>query len=182
MGPTLTQPSAQCDLVRLRGYLHEDQACLAWGWLHSYRQSPWARLMHPTTYAKTHRVIIETLLAHARDEKAPTQLLVACDPQDEHTIYGFACGQKQLSRALLHYVWVKPPFRRQGIASLLVGEVLGNSPAETAPLVVSHASDQALRIVRENAELRDAIGGSSPTYPLRFNPMLAVNPDFEVAT
>jgi GNAT superfamily N-acetyltransferase len=138
--------------------------------------------MHPTTYAKTERVIIETLMSQARAVGSTTQVLVACDPQDEDTIYGFACGEKQLARALLHYVWVKPPFRRQGIASLLVGQLLGTSPAETAPFVVSHASDQALRIVRESGDLRGVIGGSSPAYPLRFNPMLAVNPDFEVAT
>jgi ribosomal protein S18 acetylase RimI-like enzyme len=173
----LTLPSARCDLpVRVRGYLHEDQACIAWGWLHSYRSSPWARLMHPATYAKTQRVIIETLLSYAQDEKYPTQLLVACSPDDEHQIYGWLCGEMQRPRALLHYVWVKSTFRRQGIASLLVRQLVGD-----AAVVVSHASDQAVRIVRDNPELRAVFGCSSPTHPLRFNPMLAVNPDFEVA-
>lgn len=175
----MTLPSAQCDLpVRLRGYLHEDQACIAWAWLHSYRASSWARLMHPNTYGRTQRVIIETLLSYAQDDKYPTQLLVACSPEDEHQIYGWLCGETQARRVLLHYVWVKSPYRRQGVASLLASQLVGGE----APVVVSHSSDQAVRIVRGAPAVLAAVGSDSPAYPLRFNPMLAVNPDFEVAT
>ena len=174
----MTLPSARCDLpVRLRGYLHEDQACIAWGWLHSYRSSAWARLMHPTTYTKTQRVIVETLMSYAQDDKYPTRLIVACSPDDEHQIFGWVCGEVQMRRALLHYVWVKAPYRRQGVASLLVSQLVDG----TKPVAVSHSSDQANKIVRTAPEVVAALRTDSPAYPLRFNPMLAVNPDFEVA-
>jgi GNAT superfamily N-acetyltransferase len=83
----------------------------------------------------------------------------------------------QMRRVLLHYVWVKSHYRRQGIASLLVSQLVDG----TLPVAVSHSGDHANKIVRTAPEVLAVLGTDSPGYPLRFNPMLAVNPDFEVA-
>ena len=52
--------------------------------------------------------------------------VVACDSDDSNHLLGFACGQK--APAVLHYVYVKPIYRRCGLARALVAAACGPAP------------------------------------------------------
>lgn len=178
----MTLPSVRCDLpIAFRDYRAEDNACVVSSWVHSYRSSDWARLMHPSTYGRTQRVIAEALLAQVTAANGPARLVVACASDDPDMVYGWVCGEAQPRRTVLHYIWVKPPFRQQGIGAALVVEFMRRHGADqTAPCVVSHATDAAYRIVRSSAPTMDAVGSRNAPH-LRFNPVLALNSNFEVA-
>lgn len=145
-----------------------DKACVVDKWVHSYRNSGWARSMHLRTYNTTQRFIVTTLL-----DRATT--LVGCAPDDDDAICGWVCGEKQPSRIIVHYVWVKSFCRGCGVGSKLLAEFLEHS---ALPVVTSHVSDKAYKAAQRG-------GLTQLTCPhrpyVRYNPMLSLNPNLEVA-
>lgn len=90
-------------------------------WLRSYHDAPGVEnIPNDVYFADTgHHGIVTRLLATA-------QTFVACAEDDSDNIQGWACDGGQ---SLLHYVYVKAPFRRIGIAKLLLGGYGGRDVA-----------------------------------------------------
>jgi GNAT superfamily N-acetyltransferase len=94
-------------------------------WLNSYRESAIGGWKSPTgeamalgVYYKRARSRIDALI------KRGAELKVACDPEDTNIILGWMCAEDPV----LHYVYVKEAYRRQGIAlSLLAACGLSSS-------------------------------------------------------
>lgn len=82
-------------------------------WRRSYADSPFARMMGDA-YREGHEALIKHLLARF-------PVLVACDPEDHETIWGWACT----GPGAVHYVYVKRKLRRQGVARRLVAPFVG---------------------------------------------------------
>lgn len=167
----------------IRHYEPADEALVTASWVNSNRNSHWARAIgHPLTYERTQRRIIAhqfRLLPGDLSDSWPMQLKVACDPRDPTHIFGWACWYfpERGDRTVLHYIYVKPDFRRLGVGAGLAGAMVGKN---ARLIVVSHATDRALQLAENVASVRNVVGCEYPPY-LRYNPMLAVWPDAEVA-
>lgn len=97
-----------------------DRALIIDSWLKSYRSSPWAKQLPDWVYWSRfgHVGLVEHLVATSR-------IIVACLPEDNAFIYGWAAVGRQLEGELLalHYVFTKQTFRKQGFAGLLLSQV-----------------------------------------------------------
>lgn len=101
-----------------------DHACIYATWLRSYRHSSsFARNVHEGVFFAQHHAIIEALLAQSR-------VLIATIEEDTSVILGWCCYEPGESvaglevPAVVHYVYVKPSFRKSGVASKLLDGVV----------------------------------------------------------
>lgn len=104
------------------------------------------RLVHDMDYFRWQREAIDDILVE-------TPVWVACDPEDEGNVMGWACGFGNV----LHYVYVKELFRGHGVARELIAKVREFGGGE--PLIVTHLTSPVLAW-RER-------------HPIRYNPYLA---------
>lgn len=109
--------------LRLRQGRKADVRFITNSWLKSYRDS-WAVKGCPNDlYYKYQHKVIEALLPSSG-------VLVLCDTQDEDHIVGWMVYQRAHGLVLVHYLYVKYPFRKHGFARQMVEQVL---KAETQP-------------------------------------------------
>lgn len=89
-------------------------------WLKSYRGSPWAGVLRNNRYFEETRGTIEDLLARGAK-------LNACVVEETQRIVGFICNESKDLQACIHYVYVKDPYRRLGVAKELVRQATEGS-------------------------------------------------------
>lgn len=109
-------------------------------WLKSFRTySSWATQVAPTIFFANHKMVIAKLLEEAG-------VLVACNPDLPDQIFGYAVFTQTGSNVtVLHYVYVKHPFRKMGVAGGLVATVRSESNHDKAlPMIATHIPDKAL--------------------------------------
>jgi len=137
--------------IQIRPMTDKDVGFIVTSWLSSNRSS--IQWLDRGTYFQEYRVAIFRTLKHA-------QVLVACKPDLQDLIYGWACAEPD--RGLLHYVFVKEENRRLGIARRLVCEVVGDSslPVKLKP---THWT-------RDGAELMQQLELLDELRPDLFNP------------
>jgi len=96
-------------------------------WRRSYEHSPWSGTMPTRTYIEAYNSTLRHLLA------VPTTLIsIVCtetaEELDENFIIGYIVydldGYKQ---PVVHYMYVKEPFRKKGIGKELLTVVLGDA-------------------------------------------------------
>lgn len=97
----------------VRGMVTADAPFIFSSWLKSYRVgSALARdVVRPVYFAQHHRMV-ERLLARGR-------VLVAADAEGPQNILGYAVGEHIGPVAVVHYLYVKAPFRGIGIGQTL---------------------------------------------------------------
>ena len=119
--------------VEIRPSRREDEHFILSSWINSARGSGFAKCVSPTEYHEGQRRVATGLLqSHGA--------IVACDPEDQDVIYGWACVDPV---GVLHFAYVKHDLRRAGIARRLLEEAgLGDGT-----LTVSHWTP-ALRFLR----------------------------------
>lgn len=108
--------------VEIRTANAGDVAFIFNAWLRSYQAGTWLNkfIPHKIFYSKHHK-LIEDLIRNPN-----TSLLVACDPTDNDTIFGFACGETLRDNTngkdylILHYVYCKEGFRNKSLAKTLI--------------------------------------------------------------
>lgn len=93
-------------------------------WLQSYRAAPSARPMTNDVYFATQKAIIHNCLQRGN-------VLLAVDTEDPSSIFGYICYEPQL----VHFIYVKYPFRKLGIAKKLFAEAQIDL---TNPIIVTH--------------------------------------------
>ena len=93
-------------------------------WTKSYRQSFFATKMSNEVYFTEHKKVIAARFADSR-------AVIACTGDDIDQILGYIVFQGHV----LHYLYVKQPFRRLGIGSALIQDAMG---AQTVPIVITH--------------------------------------------
>jgi len=105
--------------IEFRSAKTDDLHFIMAAWLNSYRRSQWAGVVPNNMYHKTHRELITQLLARGMF------LIVAVNKEDTDQILGFVAAEKSNKGiAVVHYVFVKDEFRRNGLATKLLS-VLG---------------------------------------------------------
>jgi GNAT superfamily N-acetyltransferase len=96
-------------------------------WIRDYAHSrnPWSGAF---TREATIQAIKSTVDCLLRDGKV--SVVMACPENDRDQIYGFVCFErsKEAEYPVLHYIYVKAPFRGHGIGSLLRGIAKGMHP------------------------------------------------------
>ena len=88
-------------------------------WLKSYRGSPWAGVLRNNRYFEETRGTIEDLLARGAKLWA---CVVPIPETEKERIVGFICYEAKSGQVCIHYVYVKDPYRRLGIAKALVSQ------------------------------------------------------------
>jgi len=109
--------------ILLREANSEDIKFIFNSWLRSYKSSIVNKRINPDSFYFEHHKIIEKILKRGK-------VVVACEESDHSSILGYAAGEKTEGVFILHYVYVKHPFRKLRIADATVsklGELLGHS-------------------------------------------------------
>lgn len=84
-------------------------------WLNSYRNSIASRHITKTVYFEEHHKRIEVVAARSC-------VIIAHDKDDPNQIFGWICVEPG-NVPIIHYVYVKHPYRKLGIARSLLAEV-----------------------------------------------------------
>lgn len=109
-------------------------------WLKSYQNSSlFAKGIPREVFFAAHHKVIERIL-----ERAEVRLAVL--PDDPSVVFGWSVTEP----GLVHYVYVKPDFRKYGIAKSLLAHVAGE------PWSYSH-STYILRELRENRVIPESV-------------------------
>lgn len=122
--------------VLIRHLSHDDKDYIYSAWLKSYRGNSHFTLGIPASiFFEVHAEVITGILATSR-------VLVACNQEDDAQIFGFVCYTPSVSQQkfIVHYLLVKPPYQRMGIATALKEAMYHYEPniEPTAPMIASH--------------------------------------------
>lgn len=98
--------------IRVRPAVDADMPFVFDGWLKSFRMAHAAGPFAIEDYKQVYSVAIQKLLQRA-------ELLIACNPELDDQLYGFLAHEKR-TPPVVHYVYVKQPFRKHRIATLLM--------------------------------------------------------------
>lgn len=82
-------------------------------WLKSYKESDFAKIVSNHIFYKEHHALIDSLLKKG-------QCFVAVNKTDEDQIYGWICANIVNKPHLLHYVYVKHPYRGLGLSKIML--------------------------------------------------------------
>ena len=104
------------DFLIRHGDYENDRALVTSTWLNSYYDAlpEWCnKYPSKNLYMKhNHDKIIEKI-------QDSNNLLVACNPEDYTHIFGWACIENLDGINVLHYIYIKPAYRKQGIRKVL---------------------------------------------------------------
>lgn len=98
-------------LVVVRTPTADDISFIFSSWLRSYRNSEEVQRMANEPYYRLYKNFVDAALRSSR-------IAVACDPEDLNHLYGYVVFADRDSM-ILHWIYVKHAFRRNGIARLL---------------------------------------------------------------
>lgn len=121
----------------------EDTPFILNSWLKRYRDAVHPRLISDKAYYEVQHAVIRKILA------APgLKVLVACDKEDANHIYGY-CVAETLAEGwdIVHWVYVKGPFRRFGIGKTLIKD----ATAGTQKVHYSHRTKLVDLLDRDHA-------------------------------
>lgn len=134
-----------------------DHAFVFSGWLGGDRFSPAGQSCARVYQVEQERLVGEILA------RPGAELRVACAPDDDDALFGWAVLAPSGELPCIHYVYVKKGLRRMGIASALVGELLMKR------CEYSHQPVVAPTVIREGGKAKSV----TPFYPPRnwtYNP------------
>lgn len=126
--------------VAFRLLVDSDMGFVVKGWLSSYHDGTQTMKAVPFhRFKREQRAII-------RDALDRGQCVVACEPSDHATLYGFAAGWDDIGVGVAHYVYVLQTRRSMGLARALLHE-LGRSCGRTMT-TYSHSTVQGAGLAR----------------------------------
>lgn len=133
----------------LSGFVYET-------WTRDYSRQPSMRRMPQQAYYPYQRGVVAALLG-----RPGTSVLVAHDAEDHDQVYGWVCSELEGGTFVLHYVYVKRPFRELGIGHALLSEALERA-GDVSELVYTHdparGRDEHGRIEVERRRQAEALG------------------------
>lgn len=116
-------------LRHLRAKQASDEPFIYNSWLRSHRDGNHSGYMSNTVYYDNHKLVIKDILNTAK-----TVMLV--NPDDSDHIFGYLCFDDSYSVPIIHYCYIKEPFRKFGLASNVVKEIF----PEANEIFVTHAT------------------------------------------
>lgn len=102
-------------VVKVRPALEADAAFIFNSWLKSFRDKGLAKPVCNEVYFSEQHKLVEKLLKRCTT-------VIACNPTDPASIYGWACFERVEGTFVLHYAYVKQPFRGLGLAKEILAE------------------------------------------------------------
>lgn len=101
------------DAIVIRPAVESDVALIYSSWLRSYWNATACNMgIEYQVYQVGQRARIKRLIDHVE---------IVCSPAVPDAIMGWRCADYSGDRSSLHYVYVRQPYRRQGIAKYLLG-------------------------------------------------------------
>lgn len=108
-------------------------------WLKSYRKSEFAKAQCNAVYFDNYKKIVERILRKSL-------IIVACNPEDYMQVYGYIVYEELPGNNLLaHYIYVKFPYRKFGVATQLIAAVRKNAN----PVLISHHTSIIDKIAKD---------------------------------
>ena len=126
--------------VQIRRATRRDVPLITSSWLKSFRDGYMVRGIPNNTYYYNHHKILEALLPRGI-------VLVACNEEDPNQILGWCCAEVVDTALVIHYIYVKHPFRKFHIATKMVNLLL---ESEKPPAVIyTHKTVAAKNIIKD---------------------------------
>lgn len=146
--------------ITLRDATTEDLGYIIKCWLESYRNSPYGKNLAPADYYRDQYAETSRILARC-------PVTIASLTEDPDTICGFICSERLPEDiVVIHYVYVKLLFRKEGVAKMLC-----NSAGPTTPTVCSHTNWVFNKLRHKYSLITER----------EFDTLLRVNPDPSLA-
>lgn len=126
-------------MFTIREVTQADRPLIFATWLRAYRHgSHFPRRIRDGIFFAAHHDIVEELLARSN-------VRVATPPDEPEVVLGWSAVEtleppdaSTPSPVAVHFVYVKPPFRRAGVARALLSPVLESAEADGAEVFFSH--------------------------------------------
>jgi hypothetical protein len=130
--------------LRIRKAISKDVRYITSSWLNSYYHSPANKGIRKSEFFHVEHKMLEVILPRATT-------LVLCNASNVDQILGWVCYEKLAGNiVLLHYVNMKQPYRKRGLARYLVEEVL--EIEDPSQVFYSYYTDQAAHIIRRHKD------------------------------
>lgn len=113
-----------------------DDAFVYNSWLKSYCASPEVQGMPRRMFFSTFKQMIAAILS-----RPTTRVLVLCDQNDPLSIFGYGVFEGVGGQTVLHFAFVKYPFRRFGLFKLLLESAGVNSRNALLTTSRTHATE-----------------------------------------
>ena len=126
--------------TNIRGPLPDDEGFIYNSWLKSlHESSPWAKYIRSQIFYNNHKKVLAKILSESG-------VLIACNPEMPDQIFGYGVYQPSSGGvAVIHYLYVKHPYRKLGIGKELFRQMLALSDHNTdLPAVASHIADPSV--------------------------------------
>jgi GNAT superfamily N-acetyltransferase len=107
----------------LRQLTKDDLPFLFNSFLKSFRDAPAMVGIPNALYYASQHALIERLMA-----SAGSRVLVACSKDDPSQIYGYGLGEVATVGSVIHWIYVKHPFRGFGIGKTLEQALIQSNP------------------------------------------------------
>jgi GNAT superfamily N-acetyltransferase len=95
--------------------LDSDLSFIYSSWLKSFKGSRFAKPIDADKYYAAQHDLVEAALKRSK-------VVVACNHEDQSQIYGWVCVEPHCQYPIVHYVYVKHPYRSLGIGKALLEE------------------------------------------------------------
>lgn len=99
--------------IQLRQPHGEDIPFMFNSWLHSYRHSLHVKNISNTVFYGEHHKVLERIMKRS-------EAVIACNPEDPNQIFGYIVYERITGILVVHYCYVKQPYRRLGICHQLL--------------------------------------------------------------
>jgi len=151
--------------ILLRVGTNADVPFITNSWLKSYRSADFVRAMPDQQYYHFQHKLLEELLPES-------VVKVACNAERNDQILGWICAQPTTEALIVHFVYVKQPFRGLGVARRLVTELLNDYGL--TEIVFTHRTKlfwPARRVGKEEPE--ESFVQKANRWRLIYNPFMA---------
>lgn len=130
--------------IRIRKAVSKDVRYITSSWLNSYYHSPVNKGTRKSEFFLLEHKMLEVILPRATT-------LVLCNASNVDQILGYICYEVLAGGVLvIHYVNMKQPYRKRGLARYLVEEVLDiESPSQ---VLYTYFTEQGGHIIRRHKE------------------------------
>lgn len=126
--------------IKLRPASEADAAFIFNSWLKCYRHSKAALQIQNEVYFSGQHKVIEGLAKRST-------FVIACNPDDESQIYGYSVGETVDNVTVVHFIYVKEPYRKLGLACTLLA-ALGHEAG--TPYIYTHKTHAAEKLEKKH--------------------------------
>lgn len=136
-------------------------------WLKSFRDGYFNATVGNRVYFDQHHRVLEKLLPRA-------SVLIACNEEKPDQIYGWLCFEVLDRHLVLHYVYVKDPFRQMGLAQQMFDFVMKSQDLDLIQnrVLTTHQTRKSKDFIAGERRRGDDYNSRHPERPIEwlYNP------------